>query len=104
VVDPLPFDEVVTDREIADRIRHARKQSGLTQVEVARRRRKTVNTVASWERGEHKIDAAEWINLLDVLGFIVKVIPKIPPGPPSKAWNGAGKRTVNTQDVGCDPL
>lgn len=47
----------------------ARQRSGLTQQQVASRLRKPQSFVSKYENGERRLDVAEFIGVLDVLGY-----------------------------------
>lgn len=50
------------------RLREARKEVGMTQVEVAKALRKTQAFVSRCERGERRVDAVEFVEFLRLYG------------------------------------
>ena len=50
------------------RLRQARKEVGMTQVEVAKALRKTQAFVSRCERGERRVDAVEFVDFLRLYG------------------------------------
>lgn len=47
----------------------AREKSGLTQVQIALRLGKQQSFISKYERGEHRLDFPEFIELADILGI-----------------------------------
>ena len=50
----------------------ARKDSGLTQVEVAERLNKPQSFVSKYERGERRLDLAEFVEIAEILSIDVQ--------------------------------
>ena len=55
-------------RELLRRLKEARLQSGLTQVQAARRLRKYVTYISKCESGERRLDVLELEKLADIYG------------------------------------
>lgn len=47
----------------------AREESGLTQVQIAERLGKPQSFISKYERGERRLDFAEFIEVADILGI-----------------------------------
>lgn len=50
----------------------ARKDAGLTQVEVAERMNKPQSFVSKYERGERRLDLSEFIELAEILSIDIQ--------------------------------
>lgn len=51
----------------------ARKESGLTQEQIAERLGKPQSFISKYERGERRLDFSEFIELADVLGIDIAI-------------------------------
>ena len=89
----VPFDDVVTRREIAETLVRLRERAGISRLAAARHLGKSKNTLLTWERGVHEPNVSDFIRALDLYGKLFKIVDKWTPRPPSKAWKGAAPQT-----------
>lgn len=52
----------------------ARKEAGLTQMELAKKLGRPQSWVADYERGERRIDVIEFLSLADSIGFDAEIL------------------------------
>lgn len=53
----------------AELLKEARREAGLTQVELAKRLRRPQSYVSKYERGERRLDVIEFLEVARVIGF-----------------------------------
>ncbi len=61
-------------QQFLTRLRAARVEAGLTQVEVARRLRKPQSFVSKCESGERRVDAIEFADLAQMYGRTMEML------------------------------
>ena len=68
-------------RQFLARLKQARKEAGLTQIDVAKRLRKPQSFVSRCETGERRVDAIELEDLARLYGLGVRFfLPDFPTG------------------------
>ncbi len=65
----------LTPTDLAELITHARRASGLTMEAAAKLMAKSQRALEAWESGANLNQATQFLNLLEVYGFSVKVVP-----------------------------
>ncbi len=53
----------------AELLKGARKEAGLTQVELAKKLRRPQSYVSKYERGDHRLGVIEFLEIARVIGF-----------------------------------
>jgi transcriptional regulator with XRE-family HTH domain len=77
-------DTIHTARHAAavQRLIELRKRARLTQVDLAKRLRKSQRWVSHLERGQRRIDIIEWLDLSEAIGFkadrVLRELERIP--------------------------
>ncbi len=87
-----PYFAVITETELGEILGHARRRAGLTQREAALRLGCSLRAVQAQEQGTNLEHVATFLNTLEAYGKVVKILDRTI-GPPSRAWDGAGRIT-----------
>jgi len=88
MTNPIPFDDPISPREVAEHLKRMRKMAGFTQQQAADRMRVGIGTIQAWESGVNLVQVCVMFALVESYGGVVVLKPPSQRTPISRSTKG----------------